>query len=157
MVICTTVCRASCISMMVMWRSNNVNSSPPPPPPPGQNGHHFADDIFRCVFVNESFAFWLQFHWNLFLRVQWTITQHRFNWTNFFFGDPIHWHIYAALGGDELIQEEASSQYNFLRSHLSGYNIILNVTIHDISVTPMLMTIRIWMWSLHAFFLKVLN
>ena len=27
-----------------------VNSSPP-----GQNGRHFADDIFRCIFVNENF------------------------------------------------------------------------------------------------------
>ena len=24
-------------------------------PPPGQNGSHFADDIFRCIFVNETF------------------------------------------------------------------------------------------------------
>ena len=23
--------------------------------PPGQNGHHFADDIFRCIFVNVKF------------------------------------------------------------------------------------------------------
>ena len=28
-----------------------VNSSPP-----GQNGHHFADNIFRCIFVNENFC-----------------------------------------------------------------------------------------------------
>ena len=24
--------------------------------PPGQNGRHFADDIFRCIFVNEKFC-----------------------------------------------------------------------------------------------------
>ena len=24
---------------------------------PGQNGRHFADDIFRCIFVNEFFFF----------------------------------------------------------------------------------------------------
>ena len=24
------------------------------PPPPGQNGRHFTDDIFRCIFVNEK-------------------------------------------------------------------------------------------------------
>ena len=29
---------------------NIVNSSPP-----GQNGRHFADDLFRCIFVNEHF------------------------------------------------------------------------------------------------------
>ena len=28
-----------------------VNSSPP-----WQNGCHFADDIFRCIFVNEKFC-----------------------------------------------------------------------------------------------------
>ena len=22
---------------------------------PGKNGHHFADDIFRCIFMNEKF------------------------------------------------------------------------------------------------------
>ena len=22
---------------------------------PGQNGHHFADDIFKCIFMNENF------------------------------------------------------------------------------------------------------
>ena len=26
------------------------------PSPPGQNGHHFADDFFRCIFVNEQFC-----------------------------------------------------------------------------------------------------
>ena len=29
----------------------NFNSSPP-----GQNGCHFADDVFRCIFVNEKFG-----------------------------------------------------------------------------------------------------
>ena len=24
--------------------------------PPGQNYRHFADDIFRCIFVNENFC-----------------------------------------------------------------------------------------------------
>ena len=24
--------------------------------PPGQNGRSFADDIFRCIFVNEKFC-----------------------------------------------------------------------------------------------------
>ena len=30
--------------------SQKFNSSPP-----GQNGRHFADDIFRCIFVYEQF------------------------------------------------------------------------------------------------------
>ena len=28
-----------------------INSSPP-----GQNGRHFADDVFRCIFINEKFC-----------------------------------------------------------------------------------------------------
>ena len=27
--------------------------------PPGQNGCDFADDIFRCIFVNEKFCLYL--------------------------------------------------------------------------------------------------
>ena len=30
--------------------SCNLNSSPP-----GQNGRHFADDMFKCIFLNENF------------------------------------------------------------------------------------------------------
>ena len=40
-----------------------LNSSPP-----GHNGHHFTDDIFRCIFENEKFVFWFKFHWSLFIR-----------------------------------------------------------------------------------------
>ena len=25
-------------------------------PPPGQNGRYFADNIFRCIFMNEKFC-----------------------------------------------------------------------------------------------------
>ena len=28
--------------------------------PPGQNGRLFADDIFRCIFVNEQFCFFIK-------------------------------------------------------------------------------------------------
>ena len=34
---------------------------------PGQNGRRFADDSFRCIFVNENFVFWLKFLCSLFL------------------------------------------------------------------------------------------
>ena len=27
------------------------------PSPPEQNGHHFTDDIFRCIFINEKFFY----------------------------------------------------------------------------------------------------
>ena len=35
-----------------------ANSSPPPP---GQNGRHFANDNFRCIFVNETFCIFHKF------------------------------------------------------------------------------------------------
>ena len=37
------------------------------------NGRHFADDIFKRVFMNEMLESRFNFHWNLFLRVQLTI------------------------------------------------------------------------------------
>ena len=40
---------------------------------PGQNGRHFADHIFRCIFINEKF--WLGIHWCLFLRSNWALVQ----------------------------------------------------------------------------------
>ena len=39
----------SMLSLGVL-QENKINSSPP-----GQNGSHFADDIFKCIFVNEKF------------------------------------------------------------------------------------------------------
>ena len=33
----------------ILSRSQWINSSPP-----GQNGRHFADDIFKCIFLNEN-------------------------------------------------------------------------------------------------------
>ena len=46
--------------------------------PPGQNGRLFADVIFRCIFINESFVFLIKFHWSLLLRFQLPKTQHWF-------------------------------------------------------------------------------
>ena len=37
------------------WNVYSFNSSPP-----GQNGHHFAEDFFRCIFVNEKFCILLK-------------------------------------------------------------------------------------------------
>ena len=45
---------------------------------PGHNGRYFTDDIFRSIFVNDFFLFWLNFNWGFFLSVKLTITQHRF-------------------------------------------------------------------------------
>ena len=47
--------------------------------PPGQHGRRFTGNIFRCIFLNETFfLFWWKFHWSLFLRVQLAMTQHWF-------------------------------------------------------------------------------
>ena len=46
---------------------------------PRQNGHRFADEIFKCILLNENFyilTIMLKLHWTLFLMVQLTITQH---------------------------------------------------------------------------------
>ena len=36
-----------------------INSSPP-----GQNGCHFAKDIFRCIFVNKKFCIFIKISLN---------------------------------------------------------------------------------------------
>ena len=45
---------------------------------PRQNGHHFPDDIFKCIFLNDMYKFRIRFQWNLFPRVQLPLSQHRF-------------------------------------------------------------------------------
>ena len=43
--------------------SNNIVSSflrQLPPPPPQQNGPHFADNIFRCIFMNEKLCIFIE-------------------------------------------------------------------------------------------------
>ena len=62
----------------------------------------------------KSFVFWLKFHWNVLLRVQLTAThpgsdnglapnrRQAIIWTN---ADLINWRIYAALVGDELMEQ----------------------------------------------------
>ena len=38
-----------CKMAAILFEPHHVNSSPP-----GQNGRHFADGIFTCIFVNEK-------------------------------------------------------------------------------------------------------
>ena len=101
---------------IINWTIINNNYSSPP----GQNGGHFADDILRCIFVNKNVCIMLKISLKFVLSE--ANRQHpsigldnglapnrrqAINWTN---ADPIHWRIYAALGGDELM--ESTSQYN---------------------------------------------
>ena len=80
-----------------------VNSSPL-----GQNGRHSACNIFRCIFVNEKFCISIRIALEFVLKgliykknsigLDNGLAPNRqvIIWTN---ADPIHWHIYAALGG----------------------------------------------------------
>ena len=47
----------------VLARSNGLYNAPLPESfnssPPGQNGRHFADDIFICIFLNEHFSIFI--------------------------------------------------------------------------------------------------
>ena len=83
-----------------------INSSPP-----GQNGCHFPDDIFNCIFMNEKFCIFIQISLNFVSKgpidnipalvqiMAWCQSGDQATiWTN---ADPVHWCIYTALGGDE--------------------------------------------------------
>ena len=78
----------------------HVNSSPP-----GQNGRHFSDDIFKCIFMNKKFCILIQI--SLKFGPKGSIgsgnglvptRQQAIIWTNV---DPVHWGIYAFLEGDK--------------------------------------------------------
>ena len=72
-----------------------------------------ADDSFKCIFVNEniwiSIKIWLKFVPKGRINILYSnigsnnglapTRRQAIIWTN---ADPIHWYIYAALGGDEL-------------------------------------------------------
>ena len=45
---------------------------------PRQNGRHYADDNFKCIFLNENYEFWIRFHRIMFPRVQLAINKHWF-------------------------------------------------------------------------------
>ena len=88
----------------------SINSSPP-----GQNGRHFADDVCRCIFVNEKFCILIKISLKFVAKGQIDNNQvsviisldnglapnrrQAIIWTN---AEPVHWCIYASLGGDEL-------------------------------------------------------
>ena len=44
-----------------------------------QNGQHFGGTIFKRISFN-LFEFLIQFHWNMFMRVELMISQHQFRW-----------------------------------------------------------------------------
>ena len=46
----TIIMQSNLYHASLWWHRWGFNSSPP-----GQNGNHFTDNIFRCIFVNEKF------------------------------------------------------------------------------------------------------
>ena len=91
-----------------MWLSTTifyrVESSPP-----GKNGRRVANNIFRCIFVNEIICILIDISLKFVPKgpIWWLPSigldnglvpnkRQAIMWTN---ADPIHWRIYAALGG----------------------------------------------------------
>ena len=76
---------------------------------PRQNGHHFPDDIFKCILMNGnvwilitiSLTFVTKGQVNNIQVLVQAMAWHQIPiiWAN---ADLIHWCIYAALGGDDL-------------------------------------------------------
>ena len=56
-----------------------------------------ADDIFNCILLNENDKIPNQISLKLIPMAR--NRRQAITWTN---DDPVHWRIYAALGGDEL-------------------------------------------------------
>ena len=102
--------------------------------------HPFLDKMVAISQKTSSNAFSLmkmlefqfKFHWNLLLRVQLTISQHWFRWycwsrlvpiwwqaITWTIDDQVHWCIYVALGGDELIPTY-NGPINTLRPRQNG-------------------------------------
>ena len=50
---------------------------------PKQDGRHFADKIFKCIFLNGSCCILSTSHWNMFAMAQLTMIQ---NWSRFLLG-----------------------------------------------------------------------
>ena len=50
-------------------KTNGRNGWPFNSSPHGQNGCHFTDNIFECIFLMEIFEFQIKLHWNMFLGV----------------------------------------------------------------------------------------
>ena len=109
-------------NMWCIWCA--FNSSPP-----GQSGRHFADDMFKCIFLIENI-------WNSnkisLIHVPWGVIDNMTGlvqimawrrpgakaiiWTNV---DSIHQRIYAALGGDELSANSIyTCFYNLYKLHM---------------------------------------
>ena len=83
----------------------------------GQNGRHFADHIFKCIFMNEKICISIRISLKFFPKCP--IDKKRIGSGNglalnnreaiiWIDADPVHRRIYASLGGDVLSDERHS-------------------------------------------------
>ena len=78
---------------------------PTPPPHTEQNDHHFADDIFKCIFMNIKLYIFIKLSLMFVLKGPFdtqSVLVQVMAWRRRTNADPVHRCIYAALGGDEL-------------------------------------------------------
>ena len=76
---------------------------------PKQYGRHFADSIFKCVFLNENVFILIKVSMTFVHRVQLTIFQHWFNWYVAWLAPNqylnqwwlVYWLIFASPGHNE--------------------------------------------------------
>ena len=92
------------------WRITPVSTHRVNSARPGRNGRHSADDIFRYIFVNEKVCILIEnslkfipINNNPALGSDNGLAPNRRQAIFWIIADPIHWRIYAALGGDECI------------------------------------------------------
>ena len=85
--------------------------------PPGQNSRYFTDDIFRCIFVNEKFCIYnISFMFvpkgpidnnSVLVYIMAWRRVGASDYLNHCLPDSVT-HIYATLGGDQLISNEGN-------------------------------------------------
>ena len=94
---------------------------------PRPNDRYFADDIFKCIFLNENVEFRLKFHWSAFLRVQLTTCHH---WLRWWHGDvlaPGHylnqwWEVYWPIYTSPSLNECMKSRFSIIYISRSVFN-----------------------------------
>ena len=91
-----------------------------------QNGPHFADNIFKCLFWIKMFVFSIKFHWSLIIGIQLAISQ--------------HWYFLA------LLQHHAINQWWFMIRYCQYYWSL----IYSFWPLAFLMTPSDWTMSCHV-------
>ena len=108
---------------------------------PKRNGCHFADNIFKCIFLNENVLILFKISLNLFLRIELTISQY---WFRLWLGADqatshylnqwwlVYWHIHASLSLNEFkIHKMTQTQQSEMPpcAYFTGYTIHIYVTL----------------------------